>query len=362
MAAKLAGLYFDGVSARAEPVELEFLLDQLVVQGPSTNVRWAKGQTRLEEPVPGAPCVLVVTQGEFAGGRLELPAPHALGLLKANGYSAGWFSHLHRSMLGVLLCMSALIAGAYLGYTRGLPAAGVAVAKALPQDVMAGHANRAWAEIDNALFKPSQLPAAQQALYQSHLADLQTSAQAFQTSQFQAAPLQVTLLFRQSPVLGANAFALANNTIVLTDELIELLNNEQAVIGVLAHELGHLQQRHAVRHLVQNSVVGAVSLMLLGDVSYVVAAAGAGVLGSHYSRNFEREADQFAIDLFVAQGRPLTPLKILHQQLNKLDGEKEIERDKGLADYLGSHPNSNERLALIEQAEQRLKAGGADPD
>ena len=54
------------------------------------------------------------------------------------------------------------------------------------------------------------------------------------------------LLFRDGGKFGANAFALPSGKIIVTDQLASLLNDEQ-IVGVLAHELGHVVYRHGMR-------------------------------------------------------------------------------------------------------------------
>lgn len=61
---------------------------------------------------------------------------------------------------------------------------------------------------------------------------------------------------------------------------------------VLLHELGHIDQQHGMRALVQNSMGLAVASLMFGDVSILLAAAANQLTQFHYSRDFEREADQ----------------------------------------------------------------------
>lgn len=70
-------------------------------------------------------------------------------------------------------------------------------------------------------------------------------------------------LFRKSR-LGPNAFALPADRIVLTDELVSLLDDEEAINAVLAHELGHLYERHLTECIVHDSLIGAASAALIG--------------------------------------------------------------------------------------------------
>src|SRR5690606_40050887 len=99
------------------------------------------------------------------------------------------------------------------------------------------------------------------------------------------------------------AFAMPGGTILLTDELVQLAEALQPqqpqqaltqILGVLAHEVGHVEHRHALRQFVQGTIVAAAVTWYLGDVSSLLAAAPTALLNTRYTRNFEREADAYA--------------------------------------------------------------------
>jgi Zn-dependent protease with chaperone function len=107
----------------------------------------------------------------------------------------------------------------------------------------------------------------------------------------------VRLVFRASPEIGANAVALPSGTVVMTDELVRLAAHEDEVVAVLAHELGHIHGRHALRSLLQHSatvVLIAVATGDLGSVSTLSATLPTFLLEMKYSRAFEFEADDYA--------------------------------------------------------------------
>jgi peptidase M48-like protein len=78
-------------------------------------------------------------------------------------------------------------------------------------------------------------------------------------------------------------FALMTRDLVMTDELV----------AVLAHEIGHVRGRHALRQLLQAAGVSAIAFALLGDVSSIsgLLSAARALLHAKHSRDFEREAD-----------------------------------------------------------------------
>jgi Zn-dependent protease with chaperone function len=114
---------------------------------------------------------------------------------------------------------------------------------------------------------------------------------------------------------------------------------------VLAHELGHLRERHALRGLLQASAVGALVAVWVGDVGSVATALPAFVLEARYSRDFEREADAYAAAVLGANGLGTRPLADL---LARLEASQGGPRPRGgLVAYLSSHPATAERIRAL---------------
>jgi Zn-dependent protease with chaperone function len=151
------------------------------------------------------------------------------------------------------------------------------------------------------------------------------------------------IVFRKSKI-GPNAFALPSGQIVLTDEIVNLMNDDVAVMGILAHELGHLHERHLMRRVIQGSAIGAVATVLFGDVSAVVANVPTLLVDMKYSRDAERDADDYAIALFKANRMDLSNLARVFEKLG--------EKSDNPMPYISSHPASSERIARIRAAIQ----------
>lgn len=95
------------------------------------------------------------------------------------------------------------------------------------------------------------------------------------------------LNFRKNPVIGANAFALPGGYMLITDELIDLANNNDEIVAVLAHELGHVKGRHALRQTLQGTVSGFIIIAITGDVSSIASGLPALMMNISYSRELE---------------------------------------------------------------------------
>jgi len=157
-----------------------------------------------------------------------------------------------------------------------------------------------------------------------------------------------------------NAFAAPAGYVFVFTGLIHNLEHESEMAGVIAHELGHVSQRH-IAHRIEN-----MQLVSLGTLAGVVAGIflgqGAGtsgevgqalVLGSiaggqsamlKYSRADEREADQVGMNTLVAAGYPPSGM---------VGAFKNIRREKwlgggGIPAYLSTHPGVEERIGYLE--------------
>jgi Zn-dependent protease with chaperone function len=166
------------------------------------------------------------------------------------------------------------------------------------------------------------------------------------------------LEFRASPAIGANAFALPAGIIVITDELVALARRDAELLGVLAHELGHVRHRHVMRRLLAGSATALIIAAVTGDISSatsLAASAPAVLVQTKFSRDQEREADRFAIELMRKSGIDPRSLAAI---LARLQGESKA--GSVLPSFLSSHPATAEREALA--SEQGGAAGRADED
>jgi predicted Zn-dependent protease len=154
---------------------------------------------------------------------------------------------------------------------------------------------------------------------------------------------QSALLFRKSDAIGANALTLPNGTIVVTDGLIALAQNDQEILAVLAHEAGHARRRHALRMMLESSALSALLSWYVGDVNTLAVTAPASLLNAKYSRDFEREADDYAVEVMRLNGISPSVLADILERMNDTRGSK------GVPAYLSSHPATEERLARFRR-------------
>lgn len=346
--APLTALYFDGRSARGHAVTLQVLNGQLQITGPhihhslpTTDVQWPE-RTR-------------------HGKRLaHLKDGGSLQCADTTAWDA-WYTHaglreplavtLQQSWRWVMGSVLVLVVMAVAVNAWGLPWLARGIVALTPPSVDVALGERTLSAMDQALMSPSELPAARQAQLRNAM------AQTLAPMPPAAAPVY-TLVFRKSRI-GPNALALPGGTLIMTDEMVTLVEGDEKVLSaVLAHELGHLQHRHGLRMLVQAAALGALGAVVLGDFSTVLAAVPALLGQAHYSRQAEHEADVYAVRLLKAAGiSPSVMLtlfdKMAQQRKAKApSGTPSNEGDNWIGIAFASHPSDAERIAFFRAAAQ----------
>jgi Zn-dependent protease with chaperone function len=339
-------LYFDGRSARLHPVRLHVDAGMLQISSPVFERSYPLGAVTLSEPFAAAPAVLRFEDGascEVAGdGRQQL--------LDALGYRKSAVVRWQERWPAALLALVLLVGLLALLYFRGLPVAAERIADKLPPsvDIRLGRAALASLE-SHGLLEPSRLS-------EQRIAEVQ----ALLPGVLPAHPrVPIRLLVRNSRELGANAMALPDGTIVVTDWMVRLMQNKKnqlddagkaQLAAVLAHEVGHIEHRHAAHAMSSSSLMAALSAALFGDFSAVAAGVPAVLTQMQYSRAMELDADNYAVALLRRQGRsPAAFIQALEALEKKHPGEADTPRWlKTTMSYMSTHPDTAERIQRLD--------------
>ena len=253
----------------------------------------------------------------------------------SHGGPSGGFLHRFESkfrfaFVGVIITVGFI--WFFAGY--GIPFLARHVAFLVPVEANAAFGRGSLKVLDQLVLSGSQLDTARKEEI-SHLFASMSSVM--------PAGYQFNLVFRKGERIGANALALPAGTIILTDELVNEAIDLHEIELVLAHEIGHIVHRHALRALLQDSTVALLMVAVTGDVSSIALVAGAlptWLVEAHYSREFEIEADQFAYDYATTRGIPPRHF------INILD---RISNGQGDAGFLSTHPSAEDRNQIFSQ-------------
>ncbi|RZT41280.1 M48 family metallopeptidase [Cupriavidus agavae] len=338
----VAARYFDGHSSRAHPVTVSVGDGHAELRGADGAVlrRAALASLRVSERIRRGPRLVTFDDGAYC--EITDHAPFD-AMLAATGYREGLVSRAQNSWRLALLSLAGIGTFVVLAYFYLLPWTAALVARTIPSSLEARLGEATLKSLDEGLVKPSALPPADQQRIRDNFAALRRPDDPAH---------DYRILFRQGGPIGPNALALPGGTIVVTDELVRLVGTGAGMMGVLAHEAGHVSQRHGLQQVFQASVVGAMATYLLGDVSALLATVPAAVLSMHYSREHEREADAFAVEVMRDNRLPVGALADALQALEDAHGPKRGGQAADAAGdeeagFFSTHPLTKERIEAI---------------
>jgi len=160
-------------------------------------------------------------------------------------------------------------------------------------------------------------------------------------------------------VPAINAFALPGGYIYITRGILPFLQSEAEMAGVLGHEIGHVNARHSAR---QYSRSTASELGLLVGAIFVpqtrpfaqLGESGLGLLMLKNSRDDELEADSLGAKYAAQAGWDPDALP---QMLTTLARIEEASDDKGVPNWMQTHPVAEDRVEKVQLAVREAEAG-----
>ncbi len=164
----------------------------------------------------------------------------------------------------------------------------------------------------------------------------------------------------------ANAFALPNGDIILTDKFVQLSQDKNEINAILLHEIAHVEQRHGLQRLIESSFIAVIVMFISGDISTLGdmgIGLGSLLITSDYSRNHESEADLFAFKKMLAlKIDPINFSNIMRKITKNTSFETETNTgnakdEKSIADFLSSHPNTSLRIKIADEYSECFKQG-----
>ncbi|MBA7706077.1 Beta-barrel assembly-enhancing protease [subsurface metagenome] len=154
---------------------------------------------------------------------------------------------------------------------------------------------------------------------------------------------------------GLNAFAMPGGLVFVHTGLLEVIDTENELLCVLAHETGHVQGRHIARRMERmqriNIATAAIAIagLFLGQGqagSAVFATSGAlnVSIALKYSREDEEEADRRACQWVCKAGYDPRGLVTVLKKMQKY----RWLGTSAIPSYLSTHPVDSERITYLE--------------
>ncbi len=352
------GDFYDGSSSRRTPAELHHLGSNLLVQAESRSLLPATAieEVEISSRLGNTPRYL----GFPGGATFETGDNDAIDrlLTKLGVSSRALLLHRlesHKRFILVSLLLVVLFVWSLVQY--GIPAMSRSVAFSLPPSASAMVGEGVLEFLDHQLFSPSGLSQQRQTEIRAAFAP---------TIERYRGAFDIEVLFRRGERVGANAMALPSGTIIFTDELVTLAQDDRELVAVLAHEIGHVRGRHSLRQAIQSSVFSLLIVSTTGDVSALsslVTTIPVILAELGYSRDFEREADRFALKVMQESRIPPHLFIDILQRIERSHfcgdaagkgGKPETAcrelpagDEHGVGDYLSTHPPTAERARLF---------------
>lgn len=149
-----------------------------------------------------------------------------------------------------------------------------------------------------------------------------------------------------------NAFATPGGTIFITNGLLQRLNSESELAGVLAHEMVHVLRKHHLAALQKGArmdIASALAGEALKDkanseVLDKAVKAGTEVYARGLDKNDEFEADRMGVVIATRAGYDPYGLPAVLQMLDSINSQ-----DSALALMFKTHPAPHDRLSLLDK-------------
>lgn len=333
----LTAKLYDGQTAERRAVSVKLTVPgYIVLQELGTLSRYRLEDIEISEQLGNQPAQVDLPDGS----RLEVDDSETfyVELQNASGRRQ-WLHRLESRWPLTALALLITIGFGWLVYIWGIPTIARVVAYSMPTDIDSAIGKEGLALLDERLFGPTDLdPQRQLQLLAEFMSVVETVGE--------GNDYRYQLVFRKGQSMGANALALPAGTIVMTDELVALADNDEELAAVLAHEVGHVRNRHALRSLIQNSVVAGTIIILTGDASSATSLA-AGIptvlARAGYSREFEYEADAVAKEYLIKNDIPLSRFADIIQRL-----DSSSEDASAVPGWFATHPDARERIRTFE--------------
>lgn len=152
-----------------------------------------------------------------------------------------------------------------------------------------------------------------------------------------------------------NAFAAPGGFIMVSRGMLRCCKTEEALAGVLAHEIGHVELNHGLQAIDKSRLTAAATILGteaaknlggkdLADLTKTfessISDITSTVMNSGYARKFESQADKAAVTILERAGYSPSGLISMLQQM-----EKNIK--PGGHDFAKTHPAPADRIAEL---------------
>lgn len=181
----------------------------------------------------------------------------------------------------------------------------------------------------------------------------------------QAGPIPYPFRFYLLKDPQLNAFSVPGGHIFVTTGIVEVMDSEGELAGLLGHEIAHVMARHIAKRMEREkkisiaTMAAALAGVLAGDPriasAVITSSLATGIsLSLKYSREDEEEADNYGFKYMTRDGFNPTEMAALLGKLRKWGA---FGSDV-IPPYLQTHPGIGERIEQIEDLKKYYAGRG----
>ena len=166
------------------------------------------------------------------------------------------------------------------------------------------------------------------------------------------AELKLYIIEREDP----NAFALPGGHVVVTTGLLKMVDRPEELLGVMAHELAHVTQKHGLREAAASAgpiLIFRVFLGGGGGLGGLVTGAADLMVRQGFSQKYELEADEIGWQMLVAANIDPRGMTDALAKLKQFEAAQKDKRD-AVPQAFSSHPALEKRIARLEKKWTKL--------
>jgi hypothetical protein len=340
---KYVASFFGGVVSKKEDATLEVHEDRIVVSTQTSMSIYYSNEYRCESPAGKIPLRIEVKSGEMIEVETsQLDRADLNKLLKKTSKYLYW---IEKNTLTVTVSTVSIIFLIYAFIQYGAPFFSEKVAMMLPSSILLDADEMILKQLDGTGLSESKLSEKERLEITEYLQGHSDE--------------QVSIEFRKGNRIGANAFALAGNKMIFTDELITSLKNKKLLLPIFFHELGHLKKRHLAATLTSTISVNVFSMMIIGDmtgISESFSNIAFSLTSLKLSRVYEFDADRYSFQKLVDHGMEPSCFKnsfeVIVNEQKKISGVKfqsESDEESSVLELFSTHPNMKARFEVIDK-------------
>ena len=336
---RVPATYFDGETARPNRIEASIGPVALTLHdGDTVIARWPYDTMRRVDGSNKGPAFIELTPAHGSDARLRLDDPKAVAALRRAHIKVDKRPPANRSAIKRAVFWTATAVGgvAFIMFVA-IPALAPQIAAMIP------------AEKEIALGEQTEQLVKKIGLFERVCTEPEGKAALDKMVATLTEGMELRIPVRADVVESdmVNAFALPGGRVLMMMPLIEEADSAEEVAGVLAHEIGHVHNSDSTREMIRSSASAGVLGLFFGDFfgAGVIAGIGEHVANMSYTRDAERNADDFAVERLRASNTDSEPMAAFFRRFREKMGDGQL-----FGGYLSSHPSFGEREAKLVEA------------